>query len=224
MLAIKNLSKNYGSKTILNNVSLTAKKGEVVLLLGSSGVGKSTLLRILAGLETASAGDIECDGKVGMVFQQFNLFENMTAQHNITFALEKVAGKTRSEAQKIALTLLEKYNLFDKKDHYPEDLSGGQKQRLAIARTVARKPHIICMDEPTSALDPLLTTSVANAINELAEENYIVVVATHDIALIQKVDCTIYLMEHGVIVETAESRYFNENPDAFEKIKQFVQS
>jgi ABC-type polar amino acid transport system ATPase subunit len=222
MLTITSVCKQYGDKKILENISFSVKKGHIALLLGSSGVGKSTLLRVLSNLETVDSGTITSDGRVGMVFQDFNLFENMTAERNITFPLEQLGEIQRIEAKKIAHELLEKYNLMDKKDYYPKELSGGQKQRLAIARTIAQKPHTVCLDEPTSALDPLLTTSVANSINQLAQENYIVVVSTHDTTLIEKLDCTMYLMEHGSIVESAESHVFKQNPSAFEKIQKFI--
>lgn len=222
MLTITSACKNYGNKKILDNVSLSVKKGDIALLLGSSGVGKSTLLRAISGLETLDSGSITSDGRIGMVFQDFNLFKNMTAERNITFPLEQAGKVQRAEAKKIAHDLLEKYNLIEKKDCYPEELSGGQKQRLAIARTIARRPHAICMDEPTSALDPLLTSSVAQAITQLATENYSVVIATHDTSLIEKLDCTMYLMENGSIIESAESHVFKQNPNAFEKIEKFI--
>ena len=213
MLEIKHLTKKFHQKTVLNDLSMSVKPGEIAFLLGSSGVGKSTLLRILNGLETFDSGSILLQGKplsehphaVGMVFQQFNLFEHMTVESNITFALEKAAKIRHKEAHKQAHALLAKYGLADKAHLSVRTLSGGQKQRLAIARSLAMKPHIICMDEPTSALDPLLTNYVAQAINDLAKEGYIVLVASHDTALLKQLDCTIYLIDSGEIVQTASS-------------------
>ena len=234
MLDIKSITKKYNQKIILNNVSLHVKRGEIAVLLGESGVGKSTLLRILNNLETIDSGTISLDGKklnldhvaaqhvVGMVFQQFNLFEHITVEQNITLALEKVLKKSKKEAKTIAHALLKHYGLEDKANNYPSQLSGGQKQRLAIARTIALKPKVICLDEPTSALDPLLTTHVANTIQELAKEGYIVLVASHDTGLLEKLDCSIYLMKQGSIIETAKSIEFRGFPEHYPLIHNFV--
>lgn len=236
MLEIKNLTKKYDSRIILNNVSFEVKNGEIALLLGASGVGKSTLLRILNNLEEYNSGTIKIDNQivdltqinknhsVGMVFQQFNLFQNLSVEENITFALEKVENKIRDQAKKIAQELLERFGLSEKANLFPKDLSGGQKQRLAIARSIALKPRVICFDEPTSALDPMLTSFVASNIQELANDNYIVLVATHDIGLIEKLDCKIYLMQNGSIVESTNSKEFLENKNNYPKIKKFVES
>lgn len=235
MLSIKNLSKKFHSKTILNNVSLNINTGEIALLLGASGVGKSTLLRILNNLETYDTGVIELGGKildiktvnkthqVGMVFQQFNLFENMTTLQNITFPLEKSTKKSPQEAQTIAQDLLKRYGLEERSHVYPKQLSGGQKQRLAIARTLALKPQVICLDEPTSALDPLLTNYVAQNIQDLANQGYIVLVATHDVGLIERLNCTIYLMHQGNIIQTASAKEFLAHKNTYPEIKKFVE-
>ena len=234
MLTIKHLTKKFGNKKILDDVSLNVGKGEIAVLLGSSGVGKSTLLRILNSLETFDSGSIELDGKplnpktinkkhlVGMVFQHFNLFNHLTVEENITLALTKVLGKTQKEAQKIAHTLLEQYGLGDKANKYASQLSGGQKQRLAIARSIALKPQILCLDEPTSALDPLLTTYIANTITQLAKQEYTILIATHDTDLLDKLNCTIYLMGKGKIVESATSTEFNQNKSKYPKLNAFV--
>ncbi len=234
MLVIKNISKKFGNKKVLDNISLSVQKGTIAVLLGPSGVGKSTLLRMLNNLETVQSGTVELDNKsldtttvnqkhtVGMIFQQFNLFDHLTVEQNIMLALEKTAKKTKQQARDIAHHLLKRYGLEDKATDYPKQLSGGQKQRLGIARTVALKPKIICMDEPTSALDPLLTTHVAHAINELADEGYIVLVASHDTMLVEKLNCTIYLMEKGTIIETAQSDAFRKNKNAYPLIEAFV--
>lgn len=234
MLSIKNLSKKFHGKKILDDVSLQVKRGEIAVLLGSSGVGKSTLLRILNNLESLDSGQLFLDDKsldaqtiikkhlVGMVFQQFNLFDHLTVEENITLALENVLGKSKAEAHRIAHELLKHFGLEDKAHNYIAQLSGGQKQRLALARALALKPQIICLDEPTSALDPLLTTYVANNIQQLAHEGYMVLVASHDISLLNKLDCTIYLMDAGKIVETAKSIDFRKNPNHYPRIRQFV--
>ena len=234
MLKIEHLNKSFNTKKILNDISLAVNKGEIALFLGSSGVGKSTLLRILNNLETINSGHLSLDGKpldlatinsthtVGMVFQHFNLFDHLTVEQNITLPLERVLKKNSTDAQTIAQALLQRYGLSDKKDKYALQLSGGQKQRLAIARALAMEPKIICLDEPTSALDPVLTNYVANNIQQLASDGYIVLVATHDTDLLKKLDCTIYLMSEGNIIEKAQSKELYNNPDAFSRIKNFI--
>lgn len=161
MLSIKNISKSYHNKKILDDVSLEVQKGEIAVLLGASGVGKSTLLRILNNLETLDNGSVSLDGKtldistvnkthtVGFVFQNFNLFDHLTVLENITLALEKVLNKSVKESNTIAHELLAHYGLADKAKSYVSGLSGGQKQRLALARTLALKPQVVCLDEPT---------------------------------------------------------------------------
>lgn len=234
MLAIHQLTKTFHNKTILNAVSLSVHRGEIAMFLGHSGVGKSTLLRILNNLETADSGSVSLDNKkldltvinkthlIGMVFQHFNLFEHLTVEKNITLPLEKVMHKKPSEAHTIAYTLLDHYGLADKMHKYPSQLSGGQKQRLAIARTIAMKPQIMCFDEPTSALDPILTSRIAQTIQQLAEQNYIVLVASHDTDLLKKLDCTLYLMSNGSIIQTASSHEFKKNPSAFPELQNFL--
>jgi len=239
MLEIKNLSKkfenkNSGPKIVLDNVSLTVDKGEIALLLGPSGVGKSTLLRILNNLESYDKGSLRLDGHsleeykrnnkhaTGMIFQQFNLFEHMNVEKNITFALEKSAHKSHKEAHEIATQLLNKFGLASKAKLPINKLSGGQKQRLAIARSIALKPLVLCFDEPTSALDPYLKSFVAQNIQELADEKYIVLVATHDVSLIEKLSCKIFLMDEGKIIETSSSAEFLAHPDQYPLIRNFV--
>ncbi|MDR3551310.1 MAG: ATP-binding cassette domain-containing protein [Candidatus Babeliales bacterium] len=234
MLKIENLTKIFGHKKILNGINLSVRKGEIAVLLGQSGTGKSTLLRTLNNLEKPDAGTIELNGKtldlahvakehtIGMVFQHFNLFEHLTVEENITLALEKVVGKTHQEAIIIAADLLKHYGLADKGDLYVSELSGGQKQRLALARTLALKPQVICLDEPTSALDPLLTTHVANTIQDLAAQGYIVLVASHDVGLLEKLDCTIYLMANGSIIESVESTAFKHNKAKYPMLSKFI--
>lgn len=238
MLEIKNLTKKFGNKgsekTVLDNVSLNVDKGEIALLLGPSGVGKSTLLRILNNLENYDSGILILDGHkledykrnnkqaTGIVFQQFNLFEHMNVERNITFVLEKSAHKSPKEAHEIAMKLLQKFGLESKAKLPINKLSGGQKQRLAIARSIALKPLVICFDEPTSALDPYLKSFVAQNIQELADEKYIVLVASHDVSLIEKLRCKIYLMDQGKIIETSSSAEFLAHPNQYPLINNFV--
>jgi len=235
MLQIKGLTKNLGGKQILKGIDISVTDGEVAVLLGSSGVGKSTLLRVLNNLESMDSGSIELDGvqlnpeqihrqhQVGMLFQHFNLFEHLSVEKNITLVLQKVLGKSVHEAQQISHELLRQYGLDDKAHISVNRLSGGQKQRLALVRTLATKPRIICLDEPTSALDPMLTTYVAHMIQNIAQQGYHVLIATHDTLLVEKLDCTIYLMEHGSIVESAHSKIFFSNQSVYPRIAAFVQ-
>ena len=234
MLRIKNISKQFGSKKVLDDVSLDIDKGGIAILLGPSGVGKSTLLRLLNNLEKLDQGSFELEGKkidlekvnedhtAAMIFQQFNLFDHLTVEQNIALPLEIVQKKSKSESKKIAHEFLKKFGLEDKANDYPSQLSGGQKQRLAIARTIALKPKIICFDEPTSALDPLLTTNVANTIHELADEGYIVLIASHDTSLLDKLKCNIYLMDSGKIIESTSSQEFAKNKKRYPKLARFI--
>lgn len=212
MFKVSNLTKTH-QKTILNQITFEVEHGQVGIFLGGSGAGKSTLLRVLNHLEPCESGTFILDGKVinlaemnqshtvGMVFQHFNLFEHLNVQDNITLALRHCKGMNKGEAQEIANALLRRYGLSDKADLYVSQLSGGQKQRLAIARTLALDPKIICLDEPTSALDPKLTAQVGELIMELSAENRIVILTTHDMHLLDKVDGVLFLLEEGNIVE-----------------------
>jgi ABC-type polar amino acid transport system ATPase subunit len=234
MLKIKNLSKTFHGKKIIDDISLDVDKGNIAFFLGPSGVGKSTLLRLLNNLEPIDSGTILLDGKklnlttvnkthtIGLVFQQFNLFVNLTIEQNITLPLEKILNKSKQEAEQIAHSLLAHYGIESLKNKYPSQLSGGQKQRVALARMVALKPKIICLDEPTSALDPLLTSNVAKTIQDLANEGYIILVASHDVELLKKLHSTIYLMNKGKIVESAQSDYFKKNKENFPFINKFI--
>jgi polar amino acid transport system ATP-binding protein len=234
MLSIKNVSKTHHKKIILDNICLDINSGEIVALIGESGVGKSTLLRIIANLEKADQGTFMLHGtptsphqlhkekQVGMVFQHFNLFEHMTVLANVSFALEKVQKKSVHDAQRIATHLLAQYGLSDKTTAYPSALSGGQKQRLAIARALALNPDIMCFDEPTSALDPHLTTVVAHAINKISAQGTIVLLATHDSTLIARLNATLCLMQHGKITEKTTTKILQKNPHAYPEIQKFL--
>ncbi len=230
MLILKNVTKKFDHKTILDGINLEIKSGSVALFIGSSGVGKSTLLRTLCGLETITQGSITLDGlplsgknnSIGMVFQHFNLFSHMNVITNITFPLEKSLGYAPKTAKLIALELLHKYDLADKALLCVKSLSGGQKQRLALARTLALKPNVICFDEPTSALDPLLTTQVARTITQLAKEGYMILITTHDTLLIEKLPCIIYLMKKGTIIESVFSVDYWKDPLKYPLLHDFI--
>jgi ABC-type polar amino acid transport system ATPase subunit len=232
MLKVINVNKAFSGKQILKNISFNVQPGQIAIFLGSSGVGKSTLLRILNGLEKPDSGTLELDENslfhvqnkqaVGMVFQQFNLFEHLSVMQNITIALEKVLGMNYDQAYAIAFALLQKYGLEDKANFPISSLSGGQKQRLAIVRSLAVNPKVICLDEPTSALDPFLTLSVAHNIQKLAQEGYIVLVSTHDMNLVKNLNGMIYLMEDGAVVEAVLSQEYFESPEKFSALNNFV--
>lgn len=228
MLSVKHLIKKFHGKKVLDDVSFDVHSGQVVVLLGKSGVGKSTILRLLNNLENLDSGFIELDGaaidfkKVGMVFQDFNLFNHLTVEENITLPLVKVALKSHQEAREIAHALLCQFGLESKATVYPVALSGGQKQRVALARTLAMNPAVLCLDEPTSALDPQLKSEIAQIINALAQQGYMIILTTHDVALLKQLSCTIHLMQEGKIIETATSQELLENVNGFKNIKNFM--
>lgn len=193
MLEVKDLSKKYGNKTILKDVSFTLEDGEIMTVVGPSGAGKTTLLRIIAGLEAKDAGEILVDqkpiepGQVGVVFQDFNLFPNLSVLDNITLAPILVLKENKYEAKKNANDLLKKLKMDGHQDQYPFELSGGQKQRVAIARALAMKPKILCYDEPTSALDPSLRQDVEKMIIELKKTGLTQFIITHDLVFAENV-------------------------------------
>jgi polar amino acid transport system ATP-binding protein len=229
MLSLKNISKHFQNRLVVDDVSFDVQPGQVIVLLGKSGVGKSTILRILTGLESNESGSITLNElpipcqSVGMVFQEFNLFPHLTVEENITLPLQVIAKKTPEQALEIARKLLTTYELAAHAHLRPQKLSGGQKQRVAFARALAMDPKILCCDEPTSALDPMLTSKIAQEINKLAQSGLMVILATHDTELIKQISCTIHLMQHGKIIETTTSEQLAENPEKYPCIKNFTQ-
>lgn len=235
MFRVEHLEKNIGTKKILHDINFEVDQGQIGIFLGGSGVGKSTLLRVLNHLEPYDKGAFILDGApldlaeanqkhtMGMVFQHFNLFENLNVETNITLALIKVLKKSKEEeARHIAASLLERYGLYHLANSSIHKLSGGQKQRLAIARTLSLNPKIICLDEPTSALDPQLKSQIAGCIRELADDNRIVLIATHDTGLISQLEAKLFLMERGTILESCLSNDFKENPTSFPHLQNFL--
>ena len=235
------IEKSFGSVAVLQDVSLSMERGEVVSIIGPSGSGKSTFLRCLGQLETIQKGTIRVDGatlvdtpvntgvavyvekeeqqqillKMGMVFQSFNLFPHMTVLENIMVAPRMVKAMKDADILPIAQSLLEKVGLWDKRDVYPSTLSGGQKQRVAIARALAMKPEIMLFDEPTSALDPEFTSEVLRTIKELAEEDMTMIIVTHEMAFAREVADRVIFMADGKIQEegTPEDVFGNpQNP------------
>lgn len=193
MLEVKNLCKEFNNRPILKDISFTLKDGEIMTIVGPSGAGKTTLLRIIAGLETKDSGEILIDGKpydsgkVGVVFQDFNLFPNLNVLQNITLAPTAVLKESKEEAEKNAQELLNKLQMQGREKQYPYELSGGQKQRVAIARALAMKPRILCYDEPTSALDPNLRKEVEKMILNLKKSGLTQLIITHDLTFAQNV-------------------------------------
>lgn len=235
MIQIKNIKKNFGKNEVLKDINLNIKKGEIVAILGPSGSGKSTLLRCINLLESPTGGEIiykgenildkKCDinkvrQHIGMVFQNFNLFSNMTVLQNIIVAPTKVKKIKKEEAIKDALVLLERVGLLDKKDDYPSQLSGGQKQRIAIARALAMKPDIMLFDEPTSALDPEMVKEVLDVMKELAKEGMTMAVVTHEIGFAKEVADKVVFMDNGFIIEEGSPKEIFENTKQI-RTKQF---
>lgn len=225
MLKVIKLNKTINGTAVLNNLSLHIRTGEIAVLLGKSGAGKSTLLRILSGIEHSDSGEIEIDTdqkSVGMVFQHFNLFDHLTVLGNITLALVKVKKMPKHEAEAYAGRLLVRYGLEGKEHTMVGRLSGGQKQRVAIARTVALNPDVVCLDEPTSALDPQLTRHVAAFIADLAAEGKAVIVTSHDLGLVDRLDATLYYMEKGCIAESGTTSALKSERNAFPLLSRFI--
>ena len=216
LIKIENLHKSFGKNEVLKGINLEIKRGEVVVIIGPSGSGKSTLLRSMNLLEEATNGKVIFEGvditdkkndlfamreKMGMVFQQFNLFPNMTVMENITLSPIKTKGESKEVAEKRAQELLEKVGLPDKADAYPQSLSGGQQQRIAIARGLAMKPDVLLFDEPTSALDPEMVGEVLAVMQDLAKSGMTMVIVTHEMGFAREVAARVIFMADGVVVE-----------------------
>ena len=236
MINVENLSKNFGDLKVLKNISTTINKGEIISIIGPSGSGKSTFLRCINKLEEPTEGHIYIDGmdlmdkktdinkireRVGMVFQHFNLFPNMTVLENLTLSPIMVKKESKEEAEKYASYLLEKVGLSDKANSYPTQLSGGQKQRIAIARALAMKPEVILFDEPTSALDPEMIKEVLDVMRNLAKEGMTMLIVTHEMGFARNVGNRILFMDNGEIIEDCSPKDFFENPTN-ERIKDFL--
>ena len=216
LIKIENLHKCFGKNEVLKGINLEIKRGEVVVIIGPSGSGKSTLLRSMNLLEEASQGKVIFEGvditdkkndlfamreKMGMVFQQFNLFPNMTVMENITLSPIKTKGESKQVAEKRAQELLEKVGLPDKAKAYPQSLSGGQQQRIAIARGLAMEPDVLLFDEPTSALDPEMVGEVLGVMQDLAKSGMTMVIVTHEMGFAREVADRVIFMAGGVVVE-----------------------
>ena len=236
MIAVEHLTKRFGRNLVLDDISETIREGEKVVVIGPSGSGKSTFLRCLNLLEQPTKGTITFDGTVitdpkvnidairrqmGMVFQHFNLFPNMTIRKNITLAPVKTKLMGQEEADALALSLLKRVNLEDKADAYPNQLSGGQKQRIAIARALAMKPKVMLFDEPTSALDPEMVGEVLEVMKELADEGMTMVVVTHEMGFAREVGSRVLFMDGGHILEQNEPHAFFANPKE-ERTREFL--
>ena len=236
MIKIKNLEKTYGDLKVLKGISTDIKEGEVISIIGPSGSGKSTFLRCINRLEEPTNGEIDIEGenivspkvdinkireKVGMVFQHFNLFPHKTVLENITIGPIKLKKTSQEEAEKIAISLLEKVGLADKKDVYPNKLSGGQKQRVAIARALAMNPKIILFDEPTSALDPEMIGEVLEVMKDLAREGMTMIVVTHEMGFARTVANRVFFMDQGTILEDGRPKEIFDNPKE-ERTKEFL--
>ncbi len=236
MIDVKKLVKNYGEKAILRGIDLHVDKGEKVVIIGPSGSGKSTILRCMNLLETPDSGTIEFEGtlitdpkcdidkvrqRIGMVFQQFNLFPNMTVLQNITLGPIKVKGMSADEAKELAMKLLERVGLPEKADEYPDTLSGGQQQRIAIARALAMNPDVMLFDEPTSALDPEMVGEVLEIMKDLARGGMTMVVVTHEMGFAKEVANRVVFMDDGVILESGTPEEIFASPKN-DRTKEFL--
>ena len=221
------VQKNFGNLSVLKGIDLNIYKGDVVVIVGPSGSGKSTFLRCLNLLEVPSGGSIHFENvditdrkvnidrhrqKMGMVFQQFNLFPHMTVLKNMTIGPMKLKGMSKKEAEEKAMKLLERVGLADRADAYPSQLSGGQKQRIAIVRALGMEPEVLLFDEPTSALDPEMVGEVLQVMKDLAKENMTMVVVTHEMGFAKEVANRVIFIDEGIIQEENEPKEFFENP------------
>ncbi|MEF9934519.1 MAG: amino acid ABC transporter ATP-binding protein [Clostridium sp.] len=236
MIKVENLHKNFGNLHILKGIDIEIAKGEVVVVIGPSGSGKSTFLRCINFLEEPTKGVITLSGsrinddiknidkyrqKMGMVFQHFNLFPHMNVLENLTIAPLKVKNSSKEDAEKVALNLLNRVGLNDRKDHYPSQLSGGQKQRIAIARALAMEPEVMLFDEPTSALDPEMVGEVLEVMKELANEGMTMVVVTHEMGFAKEVADRVIFMDDGIILEEGTPQEIFDNPQ-MDRTKEFL--
>ena len=236
IIRVCDLKKSFGDLQVLRGINTEVDRGEVVVVIGPSGSGKSTFLRCLNLLETPTAGSIFVDGveitdpkcdinlhrqKMGMVFQHFNLFNNMTILRNMTLAPMTLLKKSREDAEAQAMALLRRVGLEDKASAYPSQLSGGQKQRIAIVRALCMDPEVMLFDEPTSALDPEMVGEVLDVMKELARDGMTMVVVTHEMGFAREVGSRVLFMEEGVIMEENEPQEFFTNPKS-ERLKSFL--
>lgn len=238
LIEVKNLKINFGELQVLKDVSLNVKPGEKIVIIGPSGSGKSTFLRCLNRLENPCGGKIIFEGKeltdskvnldicrqkMGMVFQHFNLFPHLTVMENITLAPVTLKLKTKEEAEKEAMALLERIGLPEKANAYPSTLSGGQKQRIAIVRSLAMHPDVMLFDEPTSALDPEMVGEVLEVMKNLAREGMTMLVVTHEMGFAKEVADRVLFMNQGYIEEEGTPQEIFQNPKS-ERLKQFLKS
>jgi polar amino acid transport system ATP-binding protein len=236
LLSIQHLQKSFAESHILQGIDLDVKQGEVVVILGPSGCGKSTLLRCINGLEKIQGGTINLAGsgvlgkdlawvdvrqKIGMVFQNYELFGHMNVIDNILLGPLKVQKRTRAEAEKVADELLKRVGLYDRKRDYPRQLSGGQKQRIAIVRSLVMQPQVILLDEITAALDPEMVREVLDVVLKLAHEGMTMLIVTHEMSFARKVADRIIFMDKGKIIEQATPEQFFEHPQT-ERAKAFL--
>ena len=236
IIEVKDLQKSFGELEVLKGINAEVQRGEVVVVIGPSGSGKSTFLRCLNLMETPTGGSIFVDGveitdpkcdinlhrqKMGMVFQHFNLFNNMTILRNMTLAPMTLLKKSRAEAEEKALALLRRVGLEDKANAYPSQLSGGQKQRIAIVRALCMDPEVMLFDEPTSALDPEMVGEVLDVMKELARDGMTMVVVTHEMGFAREVGSRVLFMDEGVIMEENEPHEFFVHPKC-ERLQSFL--
>ncbi|CAN7544524.1 amino acid ABC transporter ATP-binding protein [Caballeronia sp. 15715] len=235
IINLSGVTKSFGTTQVLKQINLEVRQGEVLVLIGASGSGKSTVLRIMSGLETADAGEVwvnevplhdarrarEIRGHVGMVFQQFNLFPHKNALGNVSLALIKARKMNPADARKRAMEALDRVGLADRADHYPSQLSGGQQQRVAIARALAVEPGIMFFDEATSALDPELVGEVTEVMRGLARDGMTMVVVTHEMGFARKTADRVVFMDKGVIAEQGAPEQIFVNPQN-ERTQQFL--
>jgi len=236
IVRVDNVYKRFGKVEAVNGVSFDVKKGEVVFIIGTSGSGKSTIIRCINRLENVTSGKIFVDDKdvtdtkidvrkireeVGMVFQSFNLFPHLSVLNNVTLSPIKVRGIEKEKAEETAINLLKRVGLENKKDSFPSQLSGGQQQRVAIARTLAMSPKVILFDEPTSALDPEMTKEVLKVMEDLAKEGYTMIVVSHEMGFAKAASDKVIFMDHGKIIESGTPSEIFDNPKN-ERTKQFL--